>query len=344
MQTLDQTLTEVEPVFREVDDRFSFTHPSFQEVLTAKQFADEINSGALSVRDAWTHCWSYEEDAELWGLHKDQEWRALLPDWRLLLLNISTSIQDKKIEELVNQLVSSYLGAENEINNSTQVRQHRKKKKENPQKYIIPVLGFGLGAGICEYPLLEKADRYYNPFTTDYDFMFEVAAKNERLRNRLGQSIVCELKRAKGNKKRGLIGQLGNLRYFDPIVIELSRDHTDWSTMWKAIYALRKMMHTYAEAREAVKDSGIPIVEKAPGVSNEGSSGGLNPTLYLDLSNLGEMDELRRSEMAHSLTTMFLGNDLFDYEPPFVEFFLRLSSDILWDNRLKKIDRKTGAY
>ena len=50
--SLDQTLTEVEPIFGQVGDSFDFTHPGFQEVLTARRFAREINSGELSIEDA----------------------------------------------------------------------------------------------------------------------------------------------------------------------------------------------------------------------------------------------------------------------------------------------------
>ena len=61
MPTLEQTLSEVEPILREVDGKFGFSHPSFQEVLTAKEFAEEINSGALSVKEAYEQFWSYTE-------------------------------------------------------------------------------------------------------------------------------------------------------------------------------------------------------------------------------------------------------------------------------------------
>ncbi len=71
----------------------------FDEELTAESFAEEINSGRLSVQDAYRNFWSYEEDAELWGLPKEQEWRALLPAWKnilsyiLLLLKPSPALE-----------------------------------------------------------------------------------------------------------------------------------------------------------------------------------------------------------------------------------------------------------
>ena len=92
--TLDQTLMEIEPILRSTDGVFQSTHPSFQKVLTAKQFADEINSGRLSVRDAYEQFWSYEEDAKLWGLPKDKEWRAILPSYVSIILNLAYHLEE----------------------------------------------------------------------------------------------------------------------------------------------------------------------------------------------------------------------------------------------------------
>jgi len=80
----------------------------FNEELTAESFADEINSGRLSVRDAYVNFWSYEEDAELWDLPKDQEWRALLPAWKNVLLDITKMLDDSKIIDLADVISKSY--------------------------------------------------------------------------------------------------------------------------------------------------------------------------------------------------------------------------------------------
>jgi len=105
--SLDQTLAEIEPIFRDG----TFVMPSFQEVLTAKQFAEEINSGALSVRDAYLNFWSYVEDAELWGLPKDREWRSLLPDWRNLLPRIEAMLSLQYGGQLFDTITRSYWNA-----------------------------------------------------------------------------------------------------------------------------------------------------------------------------------------------------------------------------------------
>src|SRR3989338_942218 len=109
--TLDQILMEIEPIFRGSNGAFQFTRPSFQEILTAKQFADEINSGALSVRDAYVNFWSYEEDADLWGLPKDREWRALLPAWEKVLLHMAPLLNITSAQKLVDVVSRSYFNS-----------------------------------------------------------------------------------------------------------------------------------------------------------------------------------------------------------------------------------------
>jgi len=104
IQTLETQLVEVKPIFKDG----VFVMPSFQEVLTARQFTDEINSGRLSVKEAYTNFWSYEEDAGLWGLPKDREWRAVLPAWRPILVDITDKIKNEKVEELVSVMVQGY--------------------------------------------------------------------------------------------------------------------------------------------------------------------------------------------------------------------------------------------
>ena len=103
----------MQPIFRETDVGFQGSHPSFQEVLTAAQFADEINSGQLSVEDAYKYCWSYKEDAELWGLPKDREWRALLPAGKNILLFVIGMLKEENASEFIEVVSGSYFAANN---------------------------------------------------------------------------------------------------------------------------------------------------------------------------------------------------------------------------------------
>ncbi len=77
--TLDAVLREVGPILASSQ----FAHPSFREVLTAKQFADEINSGKLSVRDAYLEFWSRREPTLSERL--STEFRIVSSDWTSVL-------------------------------------------------------------------------------------------------------------------------------------------------------------------------------------------------------------------------------------------------------------------
>jgi len=87
----------------------------FNEQLTSKLFAEEINSGGLSIRDAYVNFWSYEEDAELWELPKDREWRALLPAWNRILLHMATMLRLDKSQELITNFSDSYFKAKAQL-------------------------------------------------------------------------------------------------------------------------------------------------------------------------------------------------------------------------------------
>src|SRR3989339_558395 len=210
MQTLDQTLMEVEPIFREVDDRFSFTHPSFQEVLTAKQFADEINSGELSVRDAYVNFWSYEEDAELWGLPKDREWRALLPAWRNVLLHVVSMLSDDKAQQLVDAISECYNSF---IKN--------KKIDSRPEGRVIRKF---------------SSRGYYTPFTFDFEFTLKLIARNNYLKNKIGKEKIQLLSSTNTTFLLETISTLEEIGYYDDRLFEV-----DEEVMGSAISAIGKM-------------------------------------------------------------------------------------------------------
>ncbi|MDP2749768.1 MAG: hypothetical protein Q8O89_02970 [Nanoarchaeota archaeon] len=83
------------------------TMVSFNEQLVAQEFADEINSGRISVRDAYNYFWSYEEDKELWGVGG----RALLPAWQTIMLAVASTLKQEKAQELVEIVNESYFHA-----------------------------------------------------------------------------------------------------------------------------------------------------------------------------------------------------------------------------------------
>lgn len=93
-------------------------HPemiSLGEQLIAEEFADEINSGRLSVENAYRNFWSYEENADIWNLPKDHEWRAMLPTWINLLPRISSELVPEKAEELIDVITGPYILTANDF-------------------------------------------------------------------------------------------------------------------------------------------------------------------------------------------------------------------------------------
>ncbi len=92
MTSLESVLREVEPILQ--GRNFTqFTHPSFQEVLAARQLAHEINSKRLSVRNAYINLWSEP---------LFESYRRVMPDWRSSLTHLSTMLSDLAASEFIN--------------------------------------------------------------------------------------------------------------------------------------------------------------------------------------------------------------------------------------------------
>ena len=96
-------------IFSRVPSGVQREYVPFNEALTAQAFAEAINSGKMSVEDAWKYFWSYDEDAEFWGLPQDAEWRALLPAWDFILLSMGPQLDNTPAFELVHTLSDAYL-------------------------------------------------------------------------------------------------------------------------------------------------------------------------------------------------------------------------------------------
>ena len=95
MNPLESLLREVEPIFQ----GSHFTHPSFQEVLTARQFAEEINSGRLNVKDAYTNFWSKKEPTLSKRL--SHEFRMVSYAWRSVLNHLSGMLSENSTLEFL---------------------------------------------------------------------------------------------------------------------------------------------------------------------------------------------------------------------------------------------------
>jgi HEAT repeat protein len=78
-------------------------------MLTAKQFADELNSGTLSANNAFENYWGYKENAEIWDLPKDKEWITINPAWRKILIFSASQLKQEIVCDITNIALESYL-------------------------------------------------------------------------------------------------------------------------------------------------------------------------------------------------------------------------------------------
>lgn len=102
MTSLDSLLAEVGPILTSSQ----FAHPSFREVLAARQFMAEISSGQLSMKEAYLNFWSYIEPTKPKEL--GEEYRTVRPEWRFTLAHIAAMLSDKTAEEFINVISESY--------------------------------------------------------------------------------------------------------------------------------------------------------------------------------------------------------------------------------------------
>jgi len=110
------------PLLRQrADHKPTFAHDKDRENAAARYFAEEINSGRMSVKDAYSNHWSYEENAGLWDLPKDKEWRALLPAWEPVLQTIVPRLLSEKAEDVLSVLTENYFEAQECIQKNRRV-------------------------------------------------------------------------------------------------------------------------------------------------------------------------------------------------------------------------------
>ena len=88
---------------------------SLAEQMMIEEFIGAINSERVSVENAYRNFWSYEENADIWELPKDYEWKAMLPAWINLLPRISSELEPEKAEELIDVITHPYRLTANEF-------------------------------------------------------------------------------------------------------------------------------------------------------------------------------------------------------------------------------------
>lgn len=109
MPTLER-LTQTGMFTQDITPKISLVMISLNELFVAEEFAREINSGRLTVKDAYLNFWSYIEDKKLWDLENlhDDDCRVVLPAWENTLYHITSLLNVNSAEELVDIIAKPY--------------------------------------------------------------------------------------------------------------------------------------------------------------------------------------------------------------------------------------------
>ncbi len=126
----DHILNSVEAVLQG-NGSFHFTHPSFREVLAARQFADEINSGKLDVKHAASALWIYDHYGDLMAAQEESaswddlphrcyfETDGLRSEWKPVLARMAGMLNPGKAREFVDAVGAFHKKAIKRLNSGS---------------------------------------------------------------------------------------------------------------------------------------------------------------------------------------------------------------------------------
>ena len=220
--TLDQTLRELEPILCSTDGTFQFTHPSFQEVLTARQFTDEINSGRLSVRDSYDSFYLFFNRPNI------------CLDNTKTLTYIAQMLETDKLEELVNLFCDN---TDEKITNSRWVLQYRWR--------IFPP--YKVKDIIC----IEETVCFH---TT----AFQLAKQNQTLKEKLGKKYMGDFIKSINKEKPEFyklyfLWYVADLNYYDDRLIDLL-GHPEDVVKLSIVDSLERMRHYHPKLLTLLND------------------------------------------------------------------------------------------
>lgn len=95
-------------LFKAQDKSSKFLHDTYRDFFIAKYFAENLNSGNISVEDAYTNNWSYDEDKALWKLDENIEWKSFLRNWKSIIMWMGEMLLPEKAEELIDVGLNSF--------------------------------------------------------------------------------------------------------------------------------------------------------------------------------------------------------------------------------------------
>ena len=165
------------------DGTQAFIHDNLRDFFLASWFAEHINSGQLSIEDAYRDYWSYVEDKELWGLADlaNDGCRAILPAWKNVLSYLLSQLNLDNQTSMMQILTFSYFNA-------------RPILEENTPLVEVPLSEHYKFSNKTQ--IYSKPQFNVNPFLDDFFFVSEQAIPyRETLQESLFASYTTELRR-----------------------------------------------------------------------------------------------------------------------------------------------------
>ena len=97
-------------LYTKADGTQAFVHDTFRDYFSAKYFAEEINEGRVSVRDAYVDYWTCVKDKIFFdlGSSSDKDVRDLLPEWKGTIEFLIKMLEEDKQLELASALCENY--------------------------------------------------------------------------------------------------------------------------------------------------------------------------------------------------------------------------------------------
>ena len=95
-------------LYTKADGTEGFVHDTIRDYFLAQKFANMINAGTVTTRDVVHKYLTYEEKPERWGLPEQGDWRCIYPDFKTMVVFLSSNLHETRCVELLEELTRSH--------------------------------------------------------------------------------------------------------------------------------------------------------------------------------------------------------------------------------------------
>ena len=107
IQTLDP-IVESSLLQTRADGTRTFVHDTLKDYFLAQKFAGMISTGVVTIGDIVHKYLTYEEKPERWGLPEQGDWRGIYPDFKTMVVFLSSNLHETRCVELLEELTRSH--------------------------------------------------------------------------------------------------------------------------------------------------------------------------------------------------------------------------------------------